>query len=206
MPSHQAETAHVTSTTPTARSLGFERAVTITIGVLAGAAGVLALLVGSGLLGRYRAQRSVLDPLAVRWLRDNPRIAITVAIAVGVVLLVVGIWWVARSLRPESRPNVRLTGGPGGSTTLTASALTEAVRADAGRIEGVTRVRVRTAGSPRRPNLRLVLALHEGADVRHVWDELDHEVLSRARRALDVEALPTAVRLELDRAPRRRVD
>jgi len=61
------------------------------------------------------------------------------------------------------------------------------------------------AGSEHRPNLRLTLSLQEGTDVRHVWEELDGKVLSRARRALGVEALPTAIRLRLDRAARQRV-
>lgn len=206
MAAHQLDSAHRPATTPIGRSLAFERAVTVTVGALALLAGTAALLVGSGLLGRFRARRPVLDPLAVRWVRDNPNTAVALSIALGVVLLLVGVWWVTRSLRPESRPNVRLEGGPGGATTVTAAALTEAVRTDARNIDGVVRVRVRTAGGRRRPNLRVVLALHEGADVRHVWDELDRKVLSRARQALDFETLPTAVRLELDRAPRRRVD
>ncbi len=208
MGAHEAGAAPrtTTSATPVGRSLTFERTVTVVTGLLVLAAGVLALVVGAGLAGTFRARRSVIDPLALRWLRDNPRIAVAAAIALGVVLLALGVWWITRSVRPEARPNIRLAGGPGGGTTVTAPAMTEAIRNDARGIDGVTRVRVRMAGSPRRPNLRLVIALHEGTDVRRVWEELDRSVLSRARRALETETLRTAVRLELDRAPRRRVD
>lgn len=193
------------SSTPTGRSLAFERGATVVVGLLALLAGVLALVVGAGWLGIFRARRAVLDPLAIQWLRTHPQAATAAAIALGLALLVIGIWWVVRALRVEGRPHVRLGNAPSGSTTVTASALTEAIRTDARTLDGVTRVRVRMAGSTRRPSLRLVLSLQEGTDVRRVWEQLDHGVLARARQALDTDTVPTAVRLELDRAPRQRV-
>lgn len=193
------------SSTPVGRSLGLERGVVIVLGTLALAAGVLALVVGFGWLGNHRARRTVLDPLAVRWLRDFPRLAIACALVLGVVLVVLGLWWVTRILRPEPRPNVRLGGGSSEAVTITAAALSGAVRDDARSLSGVTRVRARMAGNPRHRHLRLVLSLQEGTDVRQVWDELDHKVLARARQALETEAVPTTIRFELDRAPRQRV-
>ncbi|MEV0083085.1 alkaline shock response membrane anchor protein AmaP [Saccharopolyspora sp. NPDC050642] len=192
------------STTPVARGQSFERGVVIALGLLALVAGVIALLVGTGWLGVFRAQRPLADPILVQWLRDNSQAAIAVAIVLGIVLFVLGLWWVVRALRPEPRPSLVLERG-NGSLAVTSAALTEAVRADAERVTGVKRARVRMAGSEQRPALRLTLSLQEGTNVRHVWEELDEKVLSRARESLGMDTLPTAIRLQLDRAPRQRV-
>ncbi|WP_263251898.1 alkaline shock response membrane anchor protein AmaP [Saccharopolyspora rosea] len=189
------------STTPTGRGMTFERTVVTVLGLLALLAGVAALVVGTGWLGFYRARRPVLDPMLREWWSHYP----LVAIPVGLVLLALGLWWVVRALRPEARPDIRVQREPDGHLTVTSGALTDAVRADAETVTGVTRARVRMAGDERRPALRLTLSLQEGANVRQVWEELDTKVLSRAREALESENLPTAIRLELDRAPRQRV-
>lgn len=190
---------------PLGRGTGFERSLLIVVGVLALLLGLGGLAVGSGLLGTFRAQRPVLDPMFAEWARSTPQIWIPVAIAGGLVLFVLGAWWVRRALRPEARPDVRLGAGDGGELTISASALTDAVRRDAQEVTGVTKARVRTLGSPRDPALRLSLSLEEGTDIRQVWEELDDRVLSRARRALGRETLPTSIRLHLDRAPGKRV-
>ncbi|SDP54752.1 hypothetical protein SAMN04487905_105143 [Actinopolyspora xinjiangensis] len=187
------------------RSLTFERSVVHAVGGLAVLVGALALLVGSGVLGTYRARRPVLDPLLEQWIRDNPRLSLIVVAALGVLLVLLGLWWTIHALRPETRPNVHIGGGDAGSTSLAAGAFTDAVRTDAREVTGVTRARVRTTGTPENPGLRLVLSLQQGTDVRQVWEELDDRVLSRAREALRVETLPTVVRLELDSSPAQRV-
>lgn len=189
--------------TPIGRSLGFERSLVSVLGVVLLLLGAAGLVVGFGLLGQNRTRRPVLDPLATSWFQQNPGIALPVAIVLGVVLFVLGLWWLVHSLQTEPKPDLRLETGP--DLVVTGSALTNAVRADAETVTGVNRAKVRTAGSANRPNLRLTLSLEEGTDVRHVWEELDDKVLSRARQALEVESLPTAVRLKLDRAPRQRV-
>ncbi len=193
------------SRTAIGRSLGFERSLLTVIGLVLLLVGALALVVGAGWLGRFRAQRPVLDPLATRWAGANDVWVYGIGIALGVVLVLLGVWWLLRSLRPEGRPDLRLTGDGESSATVTSTALTEAVRTDAENVTGVSRARVRMAGNDQRPNVRLTLSLQEGTNVRHVWEELDDKVLSRARQALGTEELPTAIRLRLDRAPRQRV-
>jgi ABC-type nickel/cobalt efflux system permease component RcnA len=192
------------STTPVGRELAFERGVVIALGLFALVVGIVALLVGSGWLGVFRAQRPLADPILVEWLAGHARAMIPLAIVFGVLLIVVGLWWVARALRPEARPHMRLEHGDE-DLTVTSTAVTEAVRTDAERVTGVKRARARMAGSEQHPSLRLTLSLHEGTNVRHVWEELDEKVLSRARQSLGTDTLPTAIRLQLDRAPRQRV-
>ncbi|MFC7344298.1 alkaline shock response membrane anchor protein AmaP [Saccharopolyspora griseoalba] len=193
------------SRTPSGRGAGFERGVVAFLALVALVLGAAALLVGSGWLGEFRARRPVADPLAVQWLRDHASLALWVGLAAGLALFVLGLWWLVRALRPEQRPDLRLEHADAGDLKVTAGALTGAVRADAERVTGVQRARVRMAGTDREPSLRLTLSLEEGTDVRHVWEELDHKVLARAREALGTETLPTAIRLRLDRAPKQRV-
>jgi hypothetical protein len=181
-----------------ARSAGGDRTLTIILGLVLLAGGVLAALVGFGVFGSYRAQRPLLDPMITSWFAQHSVAGRWIAIGVGVVLLLLGLWWAARSLRPEPRPDVTLSESPGERPTVEHAAICDAVRHDAETVSGVSRARVRLVGTSERPALRLNLSLVEGSDVRDVWAELDGRVLARARQAFGVSALPSAVRLELD--------
>ncbi|MCP2166413.1 alkaline shock response membrane anchor protein AmaP [Goodfellowiella coeruleoviolacea] len=197
-----------TRTTPAAsvaRPIAVERAVTLVVGLLGLLAGVAALVVGAGWLGHGRAARPVLDPLAMTWLAGHAALARVLAVLVGLVLLVLGLAVLVRAVRPERHPAFVLDRSPTDRLRVTPAAVAGAVRADAERVDGVARARARVVGSRDRPALRLVLWLREGTDLRRVWHALDARVLERARQALGVDQLPTAVRLELDTARRQRV-
>ncbi len=183
-----------------ARSTASDRTLVVLAGLVLLAVGVLVVLLGQGTFGQYRAQRPLIDPEISSWITANSGAARWIAIGAGLVLLVVGLVWVVRSLRPEHRPDVLLSEVPGQRLTVEHSAIADAVRGDAESIDGVSRARVRLVGNERRPALRLTLWLVEDADVRDVWAEVDGRVLARARQAFAVDALPTAVRIELDAA------
>ncbi|MBB4684714.1 alkaline shock response membrane anchor protein AmaP [Amycolatopsis jiangsuensis] len=187
------------------RSYGAERTLTCLVGAVAVLAGAAALVVGMGWLGRFRGHRPVLDPIAMDWLHGHVLYARIGAIVLGVLLLVLGLWWLLRSLRPERHPDLRLDETPGAELTVTSGALAGAVRTDAEQVEGVTRARVRSVGTDAEPALRITLWLGEGTEVRRVWEDLEGHVLTRARESLGVDTLPTAVRLELDTAGAARV-
>lgn len=189
----------------TARAAGAQRTVVGLIGLLSLAAGAAALVVGSGLLGASRAIRSVLDPIALDTLRAYPTLARGVAIVTGVVLLILGLLWAVRALAPERRPNLLLDHSPELHLEISASAIADAVRADAESLTGVSRARARMVGATANPVLRLDLWLEDGTDVRDVYRDLDTGVLTRARDSLGVESLPTAIRIELDAAVSPRV-
>ena len=189
----------------TVRAAGAQRTLVGLIGLLGLAAGAAALVVGFGLLGANRAVRPVLDPIALDTLRTHQTLARAVAIAAGVVLLVLGLLWAARALAPERRPNLLLDPSPDRRLEVSASAIAGALRADAETIDGVTRVRSRMVGTTAIPVLRLDLWLEDGTDVRDVYHNLDTGVLTRARDSLGVESLPTAIRIELDAAAPARV-
>jgi hypothetical protein len=189
----------------TARAAGAQRTLVGLIGLLSLAAGAAALVVGFGLLGANRATRSVLDPILLDTLRAYPTFARGVAIVSGVVLLILGLLWALRALAPERRPNLLLDHSPDLRLEISASAIADAVRADAETITGVSRARARMVGATANPVLRLDLWLEDGTDVRDVYRELDTGVLTCARDSLGVESLPTAIRIELDAAAAPRV-
>lgn len=187
-----------------ARSYRLERVLTSTIGLLALAVGAAAVVVGQDLIGEFRADHPLVDPVVVDLLHRQPEISKAAAIVVGLVLFVLGLRWAFRSLRVELRPDLVLDRSAGSGLRITSDAVAEAVRADAENVTGVTRARVRMVGDDRLPALRIVLSLEDGADVRAVWEELD-AVLRNARTCLGVAELPTAVHLEMATGRRQRV-
>ena len=74
-----------------ARSAGGDRTLTTVLGLVLVAASVLALLVGYGVFGSFRAQRPVIDPLIVEWASANVTAARWIAIGIGVVLWLVTV-------------------------------------------------------------------------------------------------------------------
>lgn len=189
----------------TARAAGAQRTLVGLLGLLGLAAGTAVLVVGSGRLGVHRAGRPVLDPIAMDVLRADQTLTRGVAIAVGVILLVLGLIWAVRALKPERRPDLLLDSSPDSRLEVSASAIADALRADAETIVGVSRARARMVGTAATPVLRLNLWLEDGTDVRDVYHDLDTQVLARARDSLGVESLPTAIRIELDAAAAARV-
>ncbi|MET9000857.1 alkaline shock response membrane anchor protein AmaP [Amycolatopsis sp. NPDC004169] len=187
------------------RSYTGERALTFLVGLLALTGGALALVVGFGGLGEFRGRRPLLDPIAVGWLGSHATPARIAAIVLGVLLFVLGLRWAVRSLRPEQRPDLDLDRTEGAELVVTATAIADAVRADAERLDGVSRARVRAVGSRTSPALRITLWLREGTDLKAVWSDLDARVLEQARASLGLDSLPTAVRVELDTSPAERV-
>jgi hypothetical protein len=193
------------SSAAVARSAGTDRTLTTLLALVALAGGVVVLLVGAGVFGSGRAGRSLVDPIAIDLLRANRSLALVLALVAGLLLVLLGLWWALRSLRPESKPDLVLDGSRGSRLTVSSGAIAEAVHADAETVPGVERARVRLVGDPDNPALRITLWLRQGSDVRDIWNGLDTQVLSRARDALGVERLPAAVRIELDAAEGSRV-
>lgn len=187
-----------------ARSYRAERVFLTVVGLLALLAGSAALVVGLGWLGRLRAQVPVADPMVLDWLGDHHLWAQIGAVLLGLLLLVLGLVFVIRSLRPEAHPDLELDHTATSGFRVTASALAHAVQADVEQLDGVSRARARVVGDRRHPALRLNLWLREDSDVKSVWHELE-SVLDRTKGCLGVTSLPTAVRIELDAAQRQRV-
>lgn len=187
-----------------ARSAGGDRSLLVIIGLVLAVAGAFAAVVGFRVLdpvfGTEASGRPLLDPIVVDALRAQPLIARIIAIVVGVLLVVLGLMWTARSLRPERRPDLVLDGGPETGIVVDSAAAADALADQAAALPGVGRAKARMVGSDDAPAVRLSMWLADDADVREVLERLDRDVLASARSALGLAALPVAVRLELDQA------
>jgi len=181
-----------------ARSAGGSRWGITLLGLVLLAAGVLTVLLTLGVFGANRPQRPLLDPVVTAVLGANPLVSRLVAIAVGLLLLVLGLVWAVRSLRPERKPDLVLDGGPGTDIRVSASAAADAVADGAAGLPGVARARARMVGSASAPAVRATVWIDDEADVADICRRLDGEVLVQVRDALGLSALPVAVRLELD--------
>ena len=182
-----------------ARSAGGDRWLTVLIGLVLLLVGVGVALLSYGVFGEGRASRPLLDPFMVDTVVAQPLLWRAVAIVGGLLLAVFALTWVARSVRPEPRPDVVLNGGADTTIRVSSAAAGEAVVSQAETLPGVARARARLVGSAAAPALRVTLWLADDADVRGVLARLSDEVLATARESLDLPALPVAVRLELER-------
>ncbi len=198
-PAPPAGTLKRRSRSAVARSAGGDRSLLILIGLVLLTVGVLVALLSYGVLGAARAGRPILDPVVVEVLTSQLLIARIVAIVVGVLLLVLGLIWASRSLRPERRPDLVLDPGPETAITVNSGAAADALAAQAATLPGVGRAKARMVGSHDAPAMRMSIWLSDDADVSDVLSRLDRQVLSSARSSLGLAALPVAVRLELDK-------
>lgn len=200
VPAPPAGTLKRRSRSAVARSAGGDRSLLVVLGVVLLALGTLVALLSYGVFGAARAGRPILDPVVADALAAQLLIARIVAIAVGLLLLVLGLVWAARSLRPERRPDLVLDPGPETAITVDSGAAADALAAQAATLPGVGRAKARMVGSHDAPALRMSVWLADDADVADVLSRLDTQVLSSARSSLGLAALPVAVRLELDKS------
>ena len=187
------------------RSAGGSRWGLTLLGLVLLAAGVLTVLLVNGVFGQDRPQRPVLDPMIQDFLGANPTAARIVAIVAGLLLLVLGLVWAARSLRPEGHPDLVLDGGSGTRIRIDSSTAAHAVADGATALPGVTRARARMVGRASSPAVRATVWIDEDvadSEVAEICRRLDAEVLAQVRDSLGLADLPVAVRLELDSAPR----
>lgn len=184
-----------------ARSAAGDRSLAALIGLLLLAAGVLVALLSYGVFGSGRAGRPLLDPVALDTLNAHLLVSRLVAIGVGLLLVVLGLVWAARSLRPERRPDLTLDGGSDTAIVISSAAAADAVAGQAATLPGVGRAKARMVGTDTAPALRVTLWLTDDAEVRDVLDRLHRDVLGGVRTSLGLAAVPAAVRLELDSAP-----
>ena len=110
-----------------ARSAGGDRWLVALIGLVLLAVGVGVTLLSSGVFGSARAGRPLLDPIMVVIVAADPVLARVIAIAGGILLAVLGLAWVARSVRPEPRPDLVLNSGPDTTILVSSGAAADAV-------------------------------------------------------------------------------
>lgn len=174
------------------------------VGLVLVVAGIGALLLGFGVFGTARSELAVLDyqlsANITSWSWFWPVVA-----GVSLVLAGFAFWWLLGQLSVARVTRLTLAATGGGSTTLAASAITEAVREDALTTPGVERARVRMVRGKTRPDLRLTVWLVEPYDLAETLRALEGHVLPRAAQALGGAPLQTFLEMEVGRSTAQRV-
>ncbi|MBA9007627.1 alkaline shock response membrane anchor protein AmaP [Thermomonospora cellulosilytica] len=173
------------------------------VGLLLLAGGGAALARALGVWGQGAAR----EPLLTDGLRTLPDTYgwFWYAVAVGAVLVtLLALAWLLAQSRSEKLGGLSLDDRSGGSTKVSAAALTSAVEEDVAAHPGVEKARARLLGSRRHPRLVMTVAYGVRADPAELRGEVVPAAVARLRNALDRETLPTVVRLRLVDAPEHR--
>ncbi|MBO2446407.1 alkaline shock response membrane anchor protein AmaP [Actinomadura barringtoniae] len=165
------------------------------VGLLLIAGGGAALARATGFWG------SKTTPLLEDWLRDYPASHSwfwPVVAAAACVLALLGLAWLLAQGRSEKITG--LTSDPdedGSTTTISAKAATSALEEEVSELPGVRRARARMLGSGKHPRLMLTVTYGAQADLNALRRGISDGAVARLRNALDLDTLPTAVRLRL---------
>ena len=182
------------------------RTVLTIVALLLAAAGVYGLLRGEGAFGDAASDEPLLWDDLRRFVNDN---AGWFWLLVAVVALVIA-WLAWRWLRVQLLPTPSLDRlaigrGEGGTTDLSAGAVSDAVRRELETSPDVSAARVRLVGDPEELVLDIRATVAAGADQVQVRRQIEDEVLPRAAEALEKPDLRATVRLRLGEARQRAV-
>jgi hypothetical protein len=193
-----------TAATGSGRSDRVNRAVLAVVGVLLVVAGAAGLLLDGGTLhwtSPGRTYRRLAADAA-----GAVDLSAAVAMAVCLVLFLVGLRWAAAQLRPVHDDGPRLTritlpDSGRGRTTLAPAVLSRAASGDMARIPGVASARVRLHTLRPVPMALVVVELHLDADLAQVEEEISAG-LERLARTVDVAPIEAEVRVRFARSRR----
>lgn len=181
------------------------RVLLVLLGLVFLLAGAGAILLGRGVFGSSNAHRGIIDDAVGKPFIDNASWLWWAIGAVTLVLALLALYWLIVQLRIERIGGVTLQARPTGESTISARALTGAIRADAESVDGVNRAHARLMRDDRDPELVLSVWLREGADLGRVRHELEATTITHARDALGGGRIKTWLRVEIDTAERVRV-
>lgn len=182
------------------------RVVLTVLGVLLLAAGGLGIALSVGAFGAWRATYPVLPQEVSTFPDSRPWFWWAVA---GVLLLVaaLALGWLLMQLKTDRATRLdRTTNARDGYTTLHASALVNAVEAEALGITGVTGVSA-NVHEHRGQHMLLRVQLADSADIGQVRSRLENEVVAHLREGVGDPRFPVTIELRpgASRTPQRSV-
>ncbi|HEY3687425.1 MAG TPA: alkaline shock response membrane anchor protein AmaP [Streptosporangiaceae bacterium] len=177
----------------------------IIVGVLLIAAGAFALGRGFGVIPRLPGGAPVLSA-PERRMANTADWFWPVAAIVAIVVLLIAVRWLFVQGRSSKIANLRVDGGSAGRTRMPARVVTRAVEQDAAEAAGVLRARATLIGSRARPGLRLDVTADERADWPRMRTDITGRVRHDLRDCLELDRLPTVVRVRMATAGGRNPD
>jgi hypothetical protein len=174
------------------------RILLILLGAIFLAAGVIGLLVATGVFGQTAAHTQLVTDGMQQYAHDNAG-WYWGAFAGGAFLVaaLALIWLFAQSGSSRVSSLQLEIDRSRGATRLQSSALTGALEDDVTTYHGVNDATARLLGSSREPLLRLDVALDESADIGAIRERLEKQAIPRVRQAASVHDLPVWLRLEI---------
>ncbi|GAA2004062.1 hypothetical protein GCM10009799_34070 [Nocardiopsis rhodophaea] len=171
------------------------------LGVLLLGGGTAALAAGLGLFGGRVAEAEI---AGTPELIGRPGAWLPWAAAALLVLVaLLALRWLLVQLRTDTVGRIVLGDGDArGRTELSSKAARTALERQVLDIPGVRRAHAAATESAQRPHLRLDVTVDEDADVANVWRRVRAEALRDMRTALELDRLPTVVRLSMAAPPR----
>jgi hypothetical protein len=178
------------------------RIVLAVVGLLLVAAAGAGLAAGQGVWGPEVARQPLLDPALQDVAERHTWLWGAIAVT-GLLVAGSACRWLAVQLHTGRIRVLDLESDPRtGTTTMPASALTDAVAAEISGYRGVRRVTARAIGTAARPRVVLHVDLADRASLGEVRRRVADEAIAHLRTALRDDGLP--VQLELAVAPLRR--
>ena len=168
------------------------------LGLLLLAGGGLSVCLGAGVFGSNRSHRDVFDPTVVHWWNEGGWMSFAVVVAIGLGLLVLGLWLTASQLRRNDgrhrTPTVTFApvDGARGETTLRAPALSHSLEGDLVRIPDVHDAMVGLFGQYPNVELRAVLDVADDVDLEALPGNVE-EVLGRMEATTGIR--PDTIRI-----------
>lgn len=167
----------------------------VIVGTLLTVAGAAALATGWGLFGSGPAKTPLLsdqvaEVLSWQWV---PYVVVAVTVVVGFLAL---RWLMAQGMN-DTLGRLRLERNEAGNVEVSESVARGAFEQEVTEYPGVRRARARLTESNDAPHLRLALTLDEDADVPGVWHRVRREALANLRASLDLERIPTVIRMSM---------
>lgn len=170
------------------------------IGLLLFAFGAAALVRGLNLYSRLfgAPHTAVVDQSARAFADRNTWFWVALATAMFVIAVVAGCWLAAQFRRDREQVMRWEPDAPEGATTLSASALTDALHKDLSGSPYIRRSRAEFIGTPADPRLYLAVTVDPNADLAAARGGIS-DALRRLRRAVEAERLPAIVYIRTGR-------
>jgi hypothetical protein len=180
----------------------FNRALFLVVGAALVAAGTAGLLLGEGAIDGTSPGQFYTDRVAD--VTPSPNLAAAIAMAVCLVLFLLGLAWAFAQLRPVTDGHrlgtLTLSPGPRGRTTVGSTSVARAAAADIAGVPGVTSARVRLRALKPRAMVVVNVELDLGADIDAVLGTL-RAAVSRLLAAVNADepSSETEIRLRFAR-------
>jgi hypothetical protein len=165
-------------------------------GLILLALGGLTLAQALGAFGGLASREPILGAEEVGFFARNPWMWWVLA-ALGVIAAALGLRWLLAQARKDSLSGLRLSEDETGITEVESSGLTRALESDLTAHPAVLRAQAALTGTEAEPGIRLRLTADEAGPLDPVRDHLTTQAIPRMRRALEVDRLPTLVKLKV---------